>query len=133
MAFTYGTRGTNINTTAALQEAYDARMDRLQDQAALEKAAEEENRLRRMSAQWGCVCCFWSVSGRRENRVKMCCSCVCMHVTAAAAAAAAAAVTVVAASAVPSCFRKDRTAVGLRGVRLARVRSLSLSLPPDLI
>ncbi|CAN0520891.1 unnamed protein product [Ectocarpus sp. 12 AP-2014] len=34
-------------------EAYDARMDRYQDQAALDRAEEEERRLRRTSAQWG--------------------------------------------------------------------------------
>ncbi|CAB1120358.1 unnamed protein product [Ectocarpus sp. CCAP 1310/34] len=33
-------------------EAYDARMDRYQDQAALDRAEEEERRLRRTSAQW---------------------------------------------------------------------------------
>lgn len=44
-----------IPTRMARQEAYDARVDRLQNQAALDQAAEEEKRLRRASAQWGWV------------------------------------------------------------------------------
>lgn len=56
---------TPLSILSPRQEAYDARMDRAQDQAALDKAAQEEKRLRRTSAQWRFVGWWWWWCRRR--------------------------------------------------------------------